>query len=45
VYGDGKVASTAVNSCLAGMALKAGVMVEKGIAMPTPTTVTKGKTK
>jgi hypothetical protein len=45
VYGDGNLASKAVNSCLAGMALKASVMVEKGIAMPTPTTSTKGKTK
>ena len=45
VYGDGKLASTAVNSCLAGMTLKASVMTEKGITLPTPTTVTKGKTK
>ena len=36
VYGDGNNAAEAVSSCHAGMILKAKVMVEKGIPLPTP---------
>ena len=51
VYGDGDRADIAINSCLRGMMLKARAMIEKGIRMPAPgslttsTPITAGKTK